>query len=372
MADIIWNADFKQGVKQQFLLRSIGAKQSRFMELELTRACGNRCSYCGAAPSNDCGELDFSKAVHALEQARNQAVAENRRLLVSLCGGDPVLYSHFHDLTAWMGRQGIHYGIKANPGTLTQELGRQLKENGCAWVRFTLFGDAELHQAHRRGETHEILIQSTHLLRELDMPVAWNLTLGRMNLDATLESLPLVRSMGLTGVTLGRLARIGRLDKESGGGDIEPAAYREFLMAVLAFYQAQGPKAFPLGFKEKLWFPLLVEEGILEFDIRDLSRMVLGCSAQDRCLTLGVDGQWQACGLIPFPVPGAVETPPWTLPGAAGLGFFEEQSECRGCPHYYGCRGCRALALANGNGIHGRDPQCWVENDHGRRPIKGN
>ncbi len=149
--------------------------------------------------------------------------------------GDPLLYSQFNALVLWLNKHGISFIIKANPSTMTRDRAILLKENGCQAVRFTLFGNRTTHNAHRGLDTIEELENKTRMLKTLGMPVMWNLTLGKVNLDQTLDALPFILSVKPNGISIGRLARLGRLGHQEEFTDLTPEEYRSFLLRILEF-----------------------------------------------------------------------------------------------------------------------------------------
>ncbi len=356
------DTNFKQQIKQQFLLKSIAAKVSRLVELELTNKCHNGCSYCGVFDQTQLSEINFNDLTRFLDTMAARARDSRKQFSVSLCGGDPLLYSQFEPLVLWLKQHGIPFIIKANPSTMTRDRAVLLRKNGCEAVRFTLFGNRTTHNANRGRDTIEELENKTKMLKELGIPVMWNLTLGKINLDQTLSALPFILAVKPDGISIGRLARMGTLARQEEFTDLTPKEYRSFLLKILEFYYDHYQQGFTLMFKEKLWIPLLIEEGLLDITPENLQKMVLGCEAQGNLLTINQKGEMLACGLLPTLTMGSIGKDSWEkayLPDNRPLSLKKE-SVCSPCTYFSCCKGCRAIALANSGGLYNKDPQCWV------------
>ncbi|MBU0971611.1 MAG: radical SAM protein [Proteobacteria bacterium] len=356
------NAQFKTHIKQLFLAKSLGEKFSLRLELELTNDCRNNCSYCGVHHRTGISEIDFNDLTAFLRKMQAVAWEKRQQFLVTLCGGDPLLYTRFESLVSWLKDANIPFTIKANTATMSGRAIALLKETGCKGVRFTLFGDPSTHDANRGLDTHGLLTEKTRQVKVSGIPVMWNLTVGKNNLDQTLSSLPLVKAAGLDGVTIGRLARLGVLENKDNFEDMAPDHFRKFLVQVLEFYYAHYQDGFSLLFKEKLWLPLLIEEGLLEFSPGNLKKMALGCEACGKHLTVNQKGRILSCGLLPLLELGSITTDPEGIPDLLTHRPLtsETQTGCSPCAYHAACKGCRAIALANAGDLYAKDPQCWI------------
>ncbi|PKK88679.1 MAG: hypothetical protein CVV64_17710 [Candidatus Wallbacteria bacterium HGW-Wallbacteria-1] len=402
---------------RKFVNDSMGARyrcwnSARILEVELTTRCGNNCPYCGnsSGDANGTGEgningtdLPFEELKRIIQGSIDAGSPPDQ---ISLAGGDPFLHPHFREIVSYIGERKIPLQIKANTSTFTESMGIHLRESGCRVVKFTLFGGAGHHDGNRGSDTFDSLLEKSRLAVEQGFMVIWNLTIGAGMLDDALETLPMALQYGVSGVTLARLAPIGRnigMDrihgKDENSGVITPAEYRDFLLKLLKFQMDVLPSGFQIFFKEKLWLPLLVEEGLIDLptlrssvkcsgsdsagdavssSICDSvgesvcesvgekaegysSQPCFGCEAYGVSLALTPEGDILPCGLMRTVNMGNIrdfDQFPWSI--SRDYLDFKGPKSCSGCEFLALCRGCRGAAMGTSLDQHAPDPQCWV------------
>jgi radical SAM protein with 4Fe4S-binding SPASM domain len=354
---------FKDHITENFRERMAGDSAIFCLDLELTSRCENGCPYCGAFAGGGVHDIDYERLQRFLKTAGDHLPQSCTNLLVTLCGGDPLLYPLFGNLVMLLHRLDIPFLVKGNASTITADKADFLQRHGCAAVKMTLFGNKKTHNLNRGKDTLDVLTSKTKLLQSCGIPVIWHLSICPENLDETLDMLPFIREQKPDGVTIGRLARIGRMDQNVAYSDFTPDTYRKFLLAVLDFYRRHYKDGFNLQFREKLWVPLLVEEGLLEQPPEGSERLVCGCDAYGPGFTVSNREEILLCGLMPTHTIGTLTEltdNPERMATHATLDPTQPAT-CHDCRFTPVCRGCRAIALAHSGNLYDKDPQCWVK-----------
>lgn len=365
------HAALKSAIQNIFAQRINAYAQSLTLECELTTRCLNNCSYCGADIREQQGEVDFDVLAGHLQAYAGHARAQGLNFGVILVGGDPALYSRFDELLTYLAVNGIRYFVKGNASTLSQKRAARLRETGCEGIKLTCYGEAEMHNAHRGLDTFKLLVERTNLARAHGLPVAWHLSVGKENLASVRRLLPFIASIHLAAVTEGRIGRFGRLAGDADFVDLTPQEWRDFLLELLHFHQ-RNP-GFNLAYRDKLWVPLLVEEGLLDLEPFRGQGIRLGCDLFSAMATVDFRGYLKGCGLIESTAkqvvfrPGAEKRAVYLARDSARI---EEGSTCAVCTYRDFCRGCRAITLAHTGNVHDQDPQCWMNRPVLRRQFQ--
>lgn len=352
----------------------IGQKISSFnkvvnLECSLTTECLNDCSYCAADIRGEQGEIDFDVLIKHIENYKSYAELNRSKFLVALVGADNFLYSKFNELVEYLGQHKIKYYVKGNASTLTKVRALKLKETGCLMIRLTVYGEPEIHNANRGLDTFDLLVERTLMTKEIGLPVLWHLSVGAENIESMKRLIPFVQSLGLDGVTEGRIARAGAAADHK-FTDLTPSQWKEFLLYVLQYYYNKDePNKFNIQFRDKLWIPLLVEEGLLDLSKFENNTFRCGCDTVTDLATIDFRGYIKGCALFESCAQAAT-------PGTNVIKFIPNNEKkvfvakenatqlnnsfCSKCDYFNFCRGCRAITLANTGDLNAQDPQCWI------------
>ncbi|CAK0762116.1 hypothetical protein CCP3SC15_2820002 [Gammaproteobacteria bacterium] len=355
---------YQAHIQHLFAQRIAAYPKSVLLECELTTRCLNNCSYCGADIREEKGEVDLDLLSRHLRAYAAYAKEKGSDLRVILVGGDPVLHGRFDELLGFLAANGIRYGVKGNASTLSRKRLERLKETGCMGVKLTCYGEAEVHDAHRGFDTFNLLVTRSRLARALGLAVIWHLSVSKENLDSLRRLPPFLHAMNLNAITEGRVGKLGRLAKDATFTDITYQEWRDFLLDLLHFHHRHWRQGFTLAFRDKLWVPLLVEEGLLDLEPFRGNGIRLGCDLAGDMATVDFRGYLKSCGLLE-----AVSKWYFTL-GERTVFLAKETmgsttgAACSRCLYHDFCRGCRAITLANTGRIDEQDPHCWVN-----RPV---
>lgn len=356
--DLKNDSKFKDYLNRFFKAKALDYKNRHILEIETTNQCSIGCFYCGATTDSKPVMLDFDILCDTIT---GFAESRTRRSIIpqfSFTGGDPVEYPYFKKLMIFLGNRGISFSLKLNPSTMNDSIYDMISEAGCETVKLTFMG-VNSQEKYRKRDSLATLSQATERFKNLGIPVVWHFSVGEFNRDDLLHSLDFVLENRPTSVSIGRLARVGKLSEKNYPRDISPGDYKAFLKHILLYFYNHKRHGFNLVFKEKLWVPFLCEEGILEETEFLKSGTRLGCDAKERLLVLTYAGDLIGCGLLPSPVLGTTKDDDFfDLIGSIHSAYkISDDDSCDNCKYVEVCRGCRGVAEG---AAQKKDPQCWL------------
>lgn len=356
--DLTQDMAFKHHVQQIFRQKTANFKSQQILEIELTNRCSIGCFYCGAATEKSTVFLDLDTVCSAIINFVESR--ESRSLIphVSFTGGDPLEYPYLNELMAFLKKRNVSFSMKLNPSTLSESFHRMIEGSRCESVKLTFMG-LDSQGTYRKKDTLDLLGRATRRFLKDGIPVVWHFSLGEFNREDLLNSLYFVVENNASAISVGRLARVGRLNEDNYPLDITPESFRQFLHQMLLFYYNHKRYGFNLMFKEKLWVPFLIEEGILPEDFLKEPEIRLGCDARERLTVLTYAGDLLGCGLLPEPVLSRTVDADFTevLRSVHPPEPFLEGDPCLSCRYVNLCRGCRGVSRGTSRKA---DPQCWL------------
>ena len=358
-----YDLQFKEHLEDLYLKKANANAINVFLEFELTGKCRNTCFFCGNFSQSHAPELEFKQLKKFIKKISSYYLRKGKRPILSICGGDPALYSYFDELLLFLDRSKLPFVIKGNPSTIDEDHVYLLQNHGCMAVKFTYLGDTKLHNETRGNETVADLLEKTKMFQSMEMPVLWNLSVGQFNMDSIVESLPFIHEARPDSIMIGRLADIGKMKdtKENNqNNDMTAPEFKKFLMSLLNYYYKNYENGFHLSFKEKLWVPLLAELGLLDIEKLNIPPEHLGCDAYCRSFNVNSSGEISLCGLLSTDQPAALSE--FDIENVLKLRTLsmKNNSYCHDCKYGPYCQGCRAIALANTGDVYAKDPHCWL------------
>lgn len=134
-------ARYREGLYQNPILR--------FLFLELTLRCNERCLHCGSS----CGdvpseELTLQQYREILDQVKADFNVRSFQLCIT--GGEPLLRKDFPDIMAYANQLGYLWGMTSNATLITPETAKMLKETGMKTISVSVDGLEEYHNAFRQ------------------------------------------------------------------------------------------------------------------------------------------------------------------------------------------------------------------------------
>ena len=116
----IYNLEFTE----QEIKKAAAADRLLSMEIEFSRICNFRCSYCYVADKSECSnELSRAEIKDVILQAKGLGA---RKIII--LGGEPSIYPHLVEMLRFLGREGLEAEMFSNGTGINDELAAVLAE----------------------------------------------------------------------------------------------------------------------------------------------------------------------------------------------------------------------------------------------------
>jgi len=327
------------------------------LQWHLTNACGCHCLHCYDRTLR--AELSLLESLRVVEGLKSFCAERRVRPHLSLSGGDPLLYPHFHELYRKLAADSISVSILGNP--VEYEVLAEL-----ASLRRPVFYQVSLEglKAHNdfiRGAGHYERVRKFLIdARSLGVPTCVMLTLTKDNMD---QAIPLGEELrGLTSrFTFNRLSKTGE------GASLELPSKRDYSSFLERYLQA-GQENPVLGFKENLFNIHRSRLGASLFP----GCAGRGCGAALTFLALLPDGEVHACRKYHSPLGNVRESSLSSIYSSREAKRYRDGSlACRGCKLRASCGGCPAVTSGAGlDPLKDKDPFCFLDEEpHRQSPL---
>lgn len=122
----------------------------KFLFLELTRRCNERCIHCGSRCGEQTGEeLTLEQYKAFLDKIKRDF--DLRGLQLCITGGEPLLRKDFFDIMGYAHSLGFHWGMTSNGTLIDSKIAAKLEESGMETISVSLDGMRDSHDAFRRA-----------------------------------------------------------------------------------------------------------------------------------------------------------------------------------------------------------------------------
>ena len=121
----------------------------RYLFLELTMRCNERCLHCGSS----CGDVQSEELSVECYRRFLDEVKEDfgtGRKMLCITGGEPLLRRDFEEILGYANAIGFRWGMTSNGTLISKECARMLRDCGMATISISLDGLPETHDAFRR------------------------------------------------------------------------------------------------------------------------------------------------------------------------------------------------------------------------------
>ncbi|RPI06368.1 MAG: radical SAM protein [Zetaproteobacteria bacterium] len=317
------------------------------LELEFTRTCNLRCTYCYASAGDALErELSLDELVGTIEQARGLGA----RRIILLGGGEPLLFPAVTEVVRHIDALGMSQAIFTNGICITPDLARFLFEHRVTVavkqnsflpaVQDALAGVAGAHAGIQRGLRH--LMEAGYPDR--DHPLCIQSVICRPNRDEIAAMWIWARERGITPY-FEALTEQGRVRDHP-----ELALFAEELQQVF-----QELSDVDRGLFGATW---TAKPPIAGFTCR---RHLYSCLVNSQ-------GFVQPCPGVEISVGNIREKPLSVILRESRVirdlrrVYRTIASECRACEFAGGCYGCRGNAFQATGDFLAADPGCWLRN----------
>lgn len=178
---------------------------------ELTLRCDLSCRHCGSrAGRARPDELDLAEALDLVDQLAELGVKE-----VTLIGGEAYLYEGWLEVVRAIRRRSMVCTLTSGGRGITPELARAAADAGVQSVSVSIDGGPETHDRLRGLEgAHRSALRALDALRQVDIPVALNTQVNRLNRGELDEVFRVARDHGCHGWQVFLTVPMGRASDE--------------------------------------------------------------------------------------------------------------------------------------------------------------
>jgi GeoRSP system radical SAM/SPASM protein len=280
-------------------------------------------------------------------------LAENRVAYINFGGGEPLMYPHLFEVTAYAAKKGLKVTMNTNGWLCTPEAAKKCKEAGFRAVGVSIDGATEeVHDwfRNRPGSFKRALV-AVENLRDAGVESTVSAVIFKKNIGSYKEIVALAAERGASTVYLHNFKCSGRGMENRAELDLPPGEWKEFYEDALAWRPGAPAK---LAFDDPI-IALLGEAS---------EGAVKGSTCGKLSLHIEPDGDATPCGFIPLSLGNLLTD---------GLKKIWNESEvlekmrnktaegkCVGCSAYGECLGgCTARSLAVTGKFNSPDPHCW-------------
>lgn len=121
----------------------------KFLFLELTLRCNERCIHCGSRCGNvPAEELTLEQYKNFLDKIKRDFGTRDIQLCIT--GGEPLLRKDFFEIMGYAHSLGFHWGMTSNGTLIDNKIAAKLEEGGMGTVSISLDGMEKSHDEFRR------------------------------------------------------------------------------------------------------------------------------------------------------------------------------------------------------------------------------
>ncbi|MFA6198624.1 MAG: radical SAM protein [Patescibacteria group bacterium] len=331
------------------------------LQWHLTNRCDQRCRHCYIWRKQNLVGVELEPELEQCYRIADDFISFCRSIecnpVVTVTGGDPMLYPHFWEVMENLHTQGIPSVVLGNPYHLTLDKLLRMKGLGVTSFQLSLDGMEQMHDYFRKKGSFRATLEAIKLINESGIR---SMIMSTVSMANYREMEDVVRTCVQHGVGNYAFARYcpthGDQDQ-----NIPPQEYRKFLERMWAVYQelAEGPTNFSL--KDHLFTALLYEKGL--FQPTGTPGVVYeGCNCAVRHITLLANGQVYACRRFESLLGSIYEKSFRELflgDACAKYRQFGKMEGCADCVLLGYCRGCHAVSAGMTGDFFSKDPQCW-------------
>lgn len=331
--------------------------------IQITNACNRRCSHCYISKSDfvkqEISLYDFQKF---LDEVISYSNSLNKKLIVSLSGGDPLLHSEFEDFLIYLKKRNIVTAVIGNPEKITTETISVMIENNVVGYQLSLDGTKSVHDQIRGKGSYDNTIEAAKLMKKEGLKVSISYTLSKMNADCVFDLIEELEAICVDEFTVSRFVPTGegelKMDEL-----LSKVEYRKFMeeYMVKKWQNHKNSKLPYITFSENcLAIPLIEEVATLNKSI-SVNTSNYSCLASKNYVAVGSNGDVYPCMRLPIVLGNIYKDPISAIYNHEVRNEIKNKDNMKKCKHcsVQNCIGCPAIKFATGKSINAIDPQCW-------------
>lgn len=348
MSNLKYSNAFKEHISNIIYENSVCTNIS-FLEIELTGRCLNSCEYCGVgAPV--LVDLPISPLLLFMEQWISYVHKKRQIPIISLTGGDPLLYPYIEHLIQKINHYSIDYMLKTNPHSINSNIDNFKKKPSA--VKFTI--PDSINDGRNRDKI-ENLIAKTNYLYSQAIDVIWQASVHNGNIDDLLLTIQNIDIQVPITLAVGRILPIN--SNIASKYPISSKRYTNFLERLIPIYYSLYKKGVTLRIKENLWIPILDKYELLPNLNNEISSQCCDCFQEQ--LSIDRNGFIFPCGLMRKTIIGNISNSPKELFNIRSSIMKLENHDCYFCKYFKYCGGgCLGASESITGSIYNCDPHC--------------
>lgn len=374
---MIWSK-FEHSLFSQIENRVIWDNHMLGIQWHITSKCQERCYHCYIHERDS--NFPEDKIEMTLDKIYEGAMFLRKRPVMTLIGGDPLLYPHIEQILDLSNVRKIKVNISGNPHSINPETIKWLEKKNVYGFQLSLDGPEHIHDAIRSGGSYKNTIRAIDALLASSLDLRVKSVIHKNNIDFIPTLYRELASKGVGNYIFCRYVPVNNKDSKL-ISDIDPNKFREFLSDLFDEYRTvlNGGGNSRIIFQEHLIIPFLYQLGILGNDTNFVQRInefnndkngkvvYEGCSLWLNQLVIETNGDVYGCRKLPVVLGNIFSDDVYDLTKSKEqLLKLDQFEKCSRCKLIFLCRGCPAISAAITGNMYDIDPQCWVDLGDGR------
>lgn len=329
------------------------------IQWHITERCDQRCQHCYIF--NGRGVISKELSLETLKDIvidfKNSAKKMNKIPIISLTGGDPLLYPNIWDFMSILKQNNITFSILGNPFHLNENVAKELKNLGCYNYQMSIDGLKETHDSIRKEGSFDETLQKINVLNNANIHTTIMTTVSRLNINEIPMVVPYIINAGTKNYGFARYCP-NPDDLDSMVSSIE---YKEFLGKMWDVFEKYKNCGTRFALKDHLWKLFLYEKGLFDTSYEE-NLIVDGCHCGITHMTVLSNGVVYACRRCESPIGKVPEQSFYDIFFSKELDKyrqFDKFEKCNNCELLRFCRGCPSVSKCATGNFYAPDPQCW-------------
>lgn len=334
-------------------------KRAFGIQWHITERCDQRCKHCYIF--NGRNHADCELSISDLEKVVNDFVSTANKMnkvpVVTVTGGDPLLYPNIWDFLKILYDNNIKFAILGNPFHLSFDVAKRLKELGCYNYQMSIDGLKETHDYLRKPGSFDETLDKVKLLNEVGIHTSIMTTVSKINMNEIPDLVPILVNVGVKNFGFARYCP----NPNDTSSMPTPQEYKDFLNKMWNVYMEYAESGTRFALKDHLWKLFLYEKGLYTTNFEE-NEILDGCHCGISHMTILSNGTVYACRRCESPVGKVPEQSLYDIFFSENLEKyrkFEKFEKCSSCELLRFCRGCPSVSKCTTGNFYAPDPQCW-------------